>query len=104
MQHHRRQRARRQAPQLRHGQVGDGGDRGVGIGAGLEIDLDQAHAGQRSRLDVVDAAAQREEPLEGIRDVGFNLLRRHAVVKRRHHDNGNLDLGKQIDRHARHGD
>jgi hypothetical protein len=53
---------------------------------------------------MIDAAAQREEPLEWIGNVGFNLFRRHAVIERCHHHHRNLDLRKQIHRHARHGD
>ena len=62
--HDRRQRARRQAPQVGHREVGDLVDVGVGVGARLEEHLDDAHAGQRPRLHVIDAAAEREEPLE----------------------------------------
>jgi len=65
-QHDGRQRARRQAAQVGHGQVGDVTERRVGIGAGLEVDFDEAHAGQRARLAVVDVCAQREEALEGV--------------------------------------
>ena len=42
--HHRRQRAGRQIAQVGHGQIGDAGHVGIGIGAGLEINLDQTHA------------------------------------------------------------
>ena len=72
----------------------------VGIGARLEVDLDEADAGQRARFAVVDVGGQGEEALEGIGDVGFDLLRRHAVVERGHHHHRHVDLGKQIDRHA----
>ena len=102
LQHDRRQRALRQPSQVSHRQVGDLADRRVRIGSRLEVNLDQADAGERSRLDVVDVAAQREEALEGVGDVAFDLLRRHAAVERGHHDDRNLDLRKQIDRHARH--
>ena len=36
LQHHWRQRALRQSPQVRHGKIGDLTDRGIRIGAGLE--------------------------------------------------------------------
>ncbi len=103
LQDDRRQRSRRQAAQLRHGKIRDRGHRGIGVGARLEVDADQAHARQRARFDVVDAAAQREEALEGIGDVGFDLFRRHAVVERGDHNDRNVDVGKKIDRHARDG-
>ena len=110
LQHHRRQRAGRQAAQLRHGQVGDGGDSRIGIGARLEVDLDDADAGQRARFDVLDAAAQREEAFEAAGDVGFDLLRRHAGIERRHHHHRNVHRREHVHRHARqagdadHGD
>ena len=100
LQHHRRQGAGRQATKLRHGQVGNRADRGVGIRARLEVHTNQAHAGERARFDVIDPAAEREKALEGIGDVRFDLFRRHAVVERRHHHDRNVDVGKQIDRHA----
>ena len=50
---------------------------------------------------MIDAAAERKESLERIGDVGFDLLRRHAVVKRRDDHDRNVDLRKKIDRHAR---
>src|SRR6185437_4090832 len=48
---------------------------------------------------MVDVAAQREESLEGVGDVGFHLLRRHARVERGYHDNRHINLGKQVHRH-----
>ena len=77
-------------------------DVGVGVGAGLEEDLDDADAGQRPRLHVIDAAAEREEALEPAGDVGLDLLGRHAVVEGGDDDLGMLMVGKQIDRHAHH--
>ena len=74
--------------------------RRVGVGAGLEVDLDEAHAGQRARFAVIHVGGQREEALEGVGDVGFNLLRRHAVVERGHHHHRHVDVGKQIHGHA----
>ena len=90
----------RQAAQIGHGQVGDVAQRRIRIGARLEVDLDQADAGQRARFAVVDIRAQGKESLKGVGDVGFDLLRRHAVVESRHHHHRHIDLGKQIDRHA----
>ncbi len=83
------------------GEVGNRRDRRVGILPRLEIDLDEAHAGQRARLDVIDAGAEREEPFEAAGDVVLDLLRRHAREERRDDDDGNLDRRKQIHRHAR---
>ena len=63
-EHHRRESAGRQALQVRQGEVGKLGHVGVGVGAGLKVHLDDADAGQRTRLHVIDAARQREEPLQ----------------------------------------
>ena len=98
--HDRRQRARRQPPQVRHREIRDLVDVGVGVGAGLEEHLDDADARQRPRLHVIDAGAEREEPLEAAGDVGLDLLRRHAVVERRDDDLRDVDVGEQVDRHA----
>ncbi len=73
--------------------------RGVGIGAGLEVNLDEADAGQRARLAVIDVGGQGEEALEGVGDVGFNLLRRHAAIESGHHHHRHVDLGEKIDGH-----
>ena len=99
LQHHRRQGPGRQAPQLRHRQIGDGGDRRIRIGARLKVNLDHADAGERSRFDMLDAAAQREEALEAAGDVGLDLLRRHAGVEGGHHDHGNVHGREHIHRH-----
>ena len=100
LQNHGRQRSRRQPPQLRHRQVGDGGDGGIGIGPGLEIHLDDADARQRARLDMLNAAAQREEALEAAGDVGFDLFRRHSGIERGHHHHGDVHRRKHIHGHA----
>ena len=102
-QHNGRQRARRQAAQIGHGEVGNVAQRRIGIGAGFEVDLDQAHAGERARLAVIHIGGQRKEALEGVGDVGFDLLRRHAVIERSHHHHRHIDVGKQVHRHAHHG-
>ena len=48
---------------------------------------------------MVDVGAKGEEALKGVGDVGFDLLRRHAVVESGHHHDRHIDLGKQIHRH-----
>src|SRR3974390_143171 len=100
LQHHRRQGALRQSPQVGHREVGDFTHGRIRVGTGLKVDLDEAYPGQGARLDVVDIAAQSKESFEGIGDVGLNLLRRHAAVERGHHHDWNVDGRKQINRHA----
>jgi len=94
LEHDRRQCARRKSPQLCHRQIRDRGNSRISIRARLKVDSYQAHARQGSRFNVINAAAQCEEALERIRNVGFNLFWRHAVVKRSHNHNRNLDLRK----------
>ncbi len=103
LQYHGRQGSGREPAQVRHGEIGDVAERGVGISAGLKIDSDEADAGEGARFDVVDVAAQSEKSLEGIRDVGFNLLRRHAGVKGGHDNDRDIDLREQVHGHAHHG-
>ncbi len=57
-------------------------------------------AGERARFDVIDVGAEREEALEGIGDVAFDLLRRHAGVEGGDDDDGNIDGREEIDRHG----
>jgi hypothetical protein len=52
---------------------------------------------------VIDVAAQGEEPLIAVRDIGLDLLWRHARVERGNDNNWNLDGGKEIDRHTNNG-
>jgi hypothetical protein len=48
---------------------------------------------------VVDIGAQSKKTFKGVGNVGFNLLRRHAVVERGYYHYWHVDLGKQIHRH-----
>ena len=91
----------REAAQVSHGKVGNIGDVGIGIGAGLKIDFDQAHAGHGAGFHVIDAAAESEESFESIGDVGFDLFRGHAVIKRGDEDNRDIDGRKHVDWHLR---
>src|SRR5258708_33867151 len=65
----------------------------------MEVHPDDAHAGQGSGFDVVDAAAHREEALKTARDIGFDLLRRHSVVKRRNHYHRDVHRWEHVHRH-----
>ena len=99
LEHHGRKRPRRQLAQVGHGQVGDGGDRRIVIGARLEIHFDQAHAGKGARFDVIDPAAQGEKSLEPAGDVVLNLFWRHAGKEGGDYHHGNLDRWKEVHRH-----
>jgi len=94
-QHHGRERAGGKAAEIRHGQIRNGAEVGIRVCAGLKINFDEAHSGQRTRFDVIHAAGQGEKSLEWISDVRFDLLRRHTGIKGGHHDNGNIDGGKR---------
>ncbi len=57
LQHHGRQRPLGQAPQVRHGKVGDLADGSVRVGTGLKVNLDETHAREGARFNVIDVAA-----------------------------------------------
>jgi hypothetical protein len=48
---------------------------------------------------MIDPAAERKETLERIGDIRFNLLWRHAGVKRGDHHNWNVDIREKVHRH-----
>jgi GTP cyclohydrolase III len=77
LEHHRRKGPRRQILHVGDGQIRDGGGVDIRVGVGLKVDANDAHAVERSRLDMIDAAGEREEALQVIGDVAFDLLRRH---------------------------
>src|ERR1700730_15873580 len=56
LQNDRWERSLGQPAQIRHRQIRYLGYIGIRVGTGLEINLDQAYAGQRARLHVIDAA------------------------------------------------
>ena len=99
LQHHRRQRSFRQPPQIGHRQIGNLSYVRVGVGPGLKINLDQADAGHRPRFHMIDAAAKSKKPLESVRDVSFDLLGRHAIVKSGDQHHRNVDRRKHVHRH-----
>src|ERR1700733_1138580 len=99
-EHDGRQRPGGQAAQIGHGEVGDVAERGIRVGTRTEVDLDERDARERARLDVVDIGAEGEETLEGVGDVAFDLLRRHAGVERGNDDDRNINGREEIDRHG----
>src|SRR5215472_6640004 len=99
----RRERTWWQAAEVGHGQIGNGAQVGVGVGASLKVDFDEADTRQGARFDVIHTARQREPPLKGVGDVGFHLFGWHAGIKRRDDHHGNIDRREKIDRHARQG-
>ena len=103
-QNDRWERARGQAAQVGHGEIGDGAEVRVGVCAGLKVDFDEADPGQGTRLDVIHAAREREKALKGIGDIGFDLLRGHAGIEGGDHNDRDIDRRKQVDGHANERD
>jgi hypothetical protein len=52
---------------------------------------------------MVDSTSQGEESFVTIRDVGFNLLRRHTRIKGRNDDDRDIHLRKEVYGHTGHG-
>ncbi len=102
-QHDRRKRSFREAAQIGHGQVRNLSHVRIGIRTWLEVNLDQAHAGHRARLHVIDAAAQCKKTFEGIGHVGFDLFGRHPVIESRYQYHGNIDRREHVHGHLNQG-
>ena len=49
---------------------------------------------------MLDATTQRKEALEPASDIGFDLLRRHSVIKSRHHNHRDIHGREHVYRHA----
>ncbi len=98
-EHHGRQCPRRQAAHLRRRQSAHHGHCRIRVHTRMKIDFDDADAGERARLDVFDAAAQRQEPLQAIGDAVLHLLRRHSRIKGRDHHYRYVDPRKHVDSH-----
>src|SRR6185437_7070979 len=73
----------------------------IGGCARLEKNLNDAHAGQRARLNVVYSTAQGKKSFKATGDLGLDLLRRHAVIESGYYDLRDVDGRKEIDWHAR---
>ncbi len=99
LEHHRRQRARRQVLHVGNREIGNGRRVYVGIGVGLKVDANDTDAVERSRLNMIDPAGEREEPLQVIGNIAFNLLGRHPRVKRRHNHYRDVHRREHIHRH-----
>lgn len=52
---------------------------------------------------MIYAAGQRKPTFKRIGDIGFDLLRRHAGVKRGDDDDWNIDRRKEVNRHTNQG-
>jgi hypothetical protein len=63
-----------ESPQVRHRKIRNVTQGGVGIGTWLEVDLDQAHASERTRFAVVNIRRQPKEAFKRVGDIGLNLL------------------------------
>src|ERR1700676_4881078 len=51
---------------------------------------------------MVDSACQCEEAFKRVSDIGFDLLWRHAAVKRSHQNHRDIDRRKHVHRHSSH--
>ncbi len=81
------------------GQLGDGA---ADVRALMQVDLFHAYADIARCLDARDVIDQRcHLPLVQRQDAVLDVLRTHAVVGPDDADHWNVDLGKDIDRHAR---
>ena len=100
----RRRRARRQAAQ--DGLHGRGGLRQcrLDVDLGLKEDLDDAEAVHRLRLNVLDVVDGDGRDALGVADDAVrHLLRREAGEVPQHADDGNVDVGKDVDGSADDG-
>jgi hypothetical protein len=95
-----RKRSWWKAPEVRHCKVRNITYGRIGICSRLKVDLDEADASERPGFNMIDPTSKSEEAFVTVRDVGFDLLWRHIRVKRSHYDHGNVDLRKEVDRHA----
>ena len=69
----------------------------VGVLVEVEGDDDQRDALARRRAQLVDAADRVDGPLDLVGQLRLDLLRRRAVLGRRHDDGGEIDLGELVD-------
>ena len=74
------------------------------ISSGLEVQLDQPDVLNRLRFDVIDARDVEEVVLVVIRQKAFHLLRIHAAVRLGDVNHRRVEIGKNVDGHACHGD
>ncbi|MCY1168956.1 hypothetical protein D9M73_89690 [compost metagenome] len=101
LDHQRRRDAGRQLPHLRLHRGHNLRNRRLDIDAWLEEHLDDADAGQRGRLDVLDVTHYRGQAALGLaRHALAHLLGRQAVVVPDHADHRDVDLGENVRRHV----
>ena len=73
--------------------------RGVDVDVRLEEDLDDADAGQRLRLDMLDVVdGGRQRALVGRDDAAGHVVRRQAGIAPDDRNDGNADIGKNVGR------
>ena len=97
----RRRDARRKLLQncLRYG--GDLRLRGADVDARLEVDFDDAVAGQRLRFDMLDVIdRRRERPFVGRDDAARHVVRRQAGIAPNDRDDRDADIGKNVGRRS----
>ena len=97
--------ARRRDAQNRVALGGDLGDGGADVGALLEVDLENALAGDRQGFDAFDAVHRGGiGALADEDDAPLHIFGAQAVVAPGHINDRNINCGKDIDDHARNRD
>ena len=86
--------------QIRHGQIAQASRDRAKIHAGMEEELDDADAGQRSQCKMLYTARHREETFEARGDIALHLLRRHARIERRHDDRRDMQRREDVHGHS----
>src|SRR5262249_47883295 len=74
------------------------------VGAGVEVELHQGEAADVARFDVIDAADVEEVVFEVVGDEPLHLLGAHAAVGLGDVDDGGVEVGEDVGRHAVDGD
>ena len=70
----------------------------------MEIDLDEADARQRARLDVLHVTCLKKELLEAQGNRAFDFIRPHTFIKGGHRHHRDFDLRKDVHGHLLIGD
>ncbi len=103
-EHHRRQGVGRQRGQGPQGQRVRERQRPVRVDVVAEVDLDDAHAGHRPRLDDLGTRRLVDPALDAVGDGLLDGRGRHALVVGQHLDGRRLEHRQDVDRDVEHGE